>query len=46
MKYLCDFCWAETYKPDYDHTPFEAKVDRLFSDRQLLGSPAKLLKGG
>jgi hypothetical protein len=27
MKYLCDFCWAETFLPDYDHTPHEKKVE-------------------
>lgn len=45
MKYLCDTCWAETFLPDYDHTPFDKKVDLMLSGKPLLGSPMKLLKG-
>src|SRR5262245_1696573 len=33
MKHLCDTCWAQTFLPDYNHTPFEKKVDLLLSGK-------------
>lgn len=42
-KYLCDICWAETFLPDYNHTPFEKKVDLVLAGKPFPENP---LKGG
>jgi hypothetical protein len=41
--YICDFCSKAMREPDYDHTPFDKRVDQMFSDRPVLGSPPKLI---
>ena len=40
--YICDLCALEMRQPDYDHTPFEAKIEAVVKE-MLLGSPTKLL---
>ena len=45
-KYICDYCAADMRAPDYDHKPFEKKVDitkELDARGMLLGTPPKLL---
>lgn len=43
-KYLCDGCAFEARMPDYDHTPFEKKVDLAKNAEARLGSPPMLLQ--
>lgn len=43
-KYLCDGCGWQAYQPDYDHTPFEKKVDLAKNAEARLGSPPMLLQ--
>lgn len=43
-KYLCDGCALLTRLPDYDHTPFEKKVDLAKNLVAQLGSPPLLLQ--
>lgn len=40
--YICDVCAFQASMPDYDHTPFDKKVE-LASSEIALGSPPKLL---
>ena len=43
--YICDYCYADTFRADYVHSPWEKKVDDAFESRikETLGSPSKLL---
>ena len=42
--YICDICAFEASLPDYDHTPYEKKVDLILSGKgETLGSPQKLI---
>jgi hypothetical protein len=41
--FICDECALEARMPDYDHTPFEAKIDRAFSDRARRAGNARIL---
>lgn len=31
MHYICDFCAAQAYQPDYAHAPFEKIADEVMS---------------
>lgn len=44
-KYLCDFCYADTFRADYSHDPWDKKVDAVVNAmaKRTLGSPTKLL---
>lgn len=44
--YICDFCAAEMRQPDYNHLPFEAKVEATVDAlaKGILGSSLQLLK--
>ena len=41
--FICDECALEARMPGYDHTPFEAKIDRAFSDRTSAYGSARIL---
>ena len=42
--YVCDFCAKAMREPDYDHTPFEKRVEYALSGKgEILGSPQKLI---
>jgi len=42
--YICDVCAFHMSQPDYDHTPYEKKVELALSGKpQPLGSPPQLL---
>lgn len=42
--YVCDGCGFAATQPDYDHTPFEKRIEDVY--REVLGSPINLLKEG
>jgi hypothetical protein len=45
--YICDFCAFAMTQPEYNHTPFEKKLDAALSGKPIpatpLGSPKKLI---
>ncbi len=43
FRYICDFCAIEMLHPDYNHTPYEAKVLANVNRIAQLGSPPKLI---
>ena len=47
-RYICDFCYADTFRADYVHVPWEKKVDDNMKAviRETMGSPSKLLMPG
>lgn len=46
LKYVCDICAVAMRQPDYNHLPYEKRLDDAINDQhrlELYGSPTSLL---